>query len=98
VSASADGLFVSDGTATWQLLADAFGTLWHRVPTPPVKSTNSGVASKIALDSRGRVNWDGACQPFDELVDASSFACDGQTLAVTLPTSYHVFLVARVAP
>jgi len=31
----------------------------------------------------------------DELAGASSFASDGQTLAVTLPTSHLVFLVAR---
>jgi hypothetical protein len=90
-------LFVADGNASWQLLADAFGTLWQPVPTPAAKSRVSGARSKAMLDSRGRVGWDGMSQEFAELADASSFACDGQTLAVTLPTSHHVFLVARTA-
>jgi hypothetical protein len=32
---------------------------------------------------------------FADLAESSSFAWDGQTLAVTLPTSYYVFLVAQ---
>jgi hypothetical protein len=96
VTANDDGLFVRASDESWQLLADAFGTYWHHVSMPP-KSRASRVASKIAIDSRGRVAWDGTHQDFVELADASSFACDGQTLAVTLPTSHHVFLVARVA-
>jgi hypothetical protein len=87
-------LFISAGKETYQLLADVFGTQWHRVPTFPVKSTTSGA---VSLDTRGKVAWNGMCQDFAELADASSFACDGQTLAVTLLTSYHVFLVARAS-
>ncbi len=97
VTAADGGLFVSDGNATWQLLADVFGTLWHRVPTAPAACAASGVASNVAIDSRGRVDWDGTCHNFVELADVSSFGCDGQTLAVTLETSHHVFLVARAA-
>jgi hypothetical protein len=89
-------LFASDGNASWELLADVFGTLWHPVPNTPAKSKASDV-SKVAIDSRGRVVWNGTHQEFGELAEASSFAWDGQTLAVTLPTSHHVFLVARAA-
>jgi hypothetical protein len=127
-TANGDRLIVSDGHATWQLLADVFGTLWHRVPTSPTDSGPSritpnpassgrgaredggrgvggegigvgreGIPSKIEMDSRGGVSWDGIHQQFDQLADANSYACDGQTLAVTLPTSYHVFLVARTS-
>jgi hypothetical protein len=97
VTAHDGSLFVTDGNETWQLLADAFGSLWHPVPISPTQSRASGVVSHIAVDSNGRVAWEGMCQDFVELADASSFACDGQTLAVTLPTSHHVFLVARAA-
>lgn len=90
-----DGLFVTDGSESWQLLADAFGCHWHRVPKMPAKSKTSASASKVAIASGGRVTWDGMQQDIVELADASSFACDGQTLAVTLATSHHVFLVAR---
>jgi len=97
VTAHDGALFVTDGNEAWQLLADAFGTLWHRVPASKPKSRASAVGSKVAIDPSGRVAWDGTSQDFVELADASSFACDGQTMAVTLPTSHHVFLVARVA-
>ncbi|CAN5238934.1 hypothetical protein BH11PLA2_BH11PLA2_09660 [soil metagenome] len=88
------GLFVSDGIASWQLLADACGTLWHRVTKVPAPDANT---PNVTLDSRGKVVWNGVQHKFDELTDASSYAFDGQTLAVTLPTSHHVFLVACTA-
>jgi hypothetical protein len=92
VTAAEDELYVSDGVAAWKLLADACGTLWHRVKKIPSKaSANAGVA----VDPRGRVAWYGEDSKFDELAESRSHAFDGQTLAVTLPTSHHVFLVAR---
>jgi hypothetical protein len=97
VNASADMLFIADGCETWQLIADAFGTLWYRVRTAPPQCKAVGMASKVTIDRRGRIAWDGICQDFPELAEASSFDCDGQTLAVTVPTSHHVFLVARIA-
>ena len=93
VSANEAGLFVADGHETWQLLADAFGTLWHPVPGSAPQSSSPAAGSRVAIDSQGKVTWHGTHR-FVELAEASSFACDGQTLAVTLPTSYHVFLVA----
>jgi hypothetical protein len=97
VAANNGNILITDGGETWQLLADAFGTLWHRVSISPTKSRTSAARSKIVIDSGGRVAWDGMNQDFAELADASSSACDGQTLAVTLPTSHHVFLIARAA-
>lgn len=91
VTANDAGLFVTDGVDTWQLLADVFGTLWHPVPSDVARP--SGVRSQITLDARGKIAWKGTNQIM-ELAEASSYACDGRTLAVTLPTSYHVFLVA----
>ena len=90
-------MFVSDGDSSWQLLADVFGTLWQRVPSLPANSSAASSASKITFDLHGQVDWNGTQHEFAELAEASSFACDGQTLAVTLPTSHHVFLVARAA-
>lgn len=90
-------LIVSDGNTSWQLLADVFGTQWNRIPGLPPKTMSSASSSNVTIDRRGRVDWDGMQHDFADLVEAGSFACDGQTLAVTLPTSRHVFLVARVA-
>ncbi|MCA9130201.1 MAG: hypothetical protein KDB22_24105 [Planctomycetales bacterium] len=86
-------LFVSDGEARWQLLADAFGTLWHRVVFQPGSASSK---SKVTVDANGLVTWGDVQQTFSELQDASSCACDGQTLAVTLNTSHFVYLVARL--
>jgi hypothetical protein len=94
VTANDAGIFVADGDNAWQLFADTFGTLWHRVPS----TLANGSASKpprVKIDARGNVTWDGT-HAFAELAEASSFASDGQTLAVTLPTSYQVFLLAQV--
>lgn len=85
-------LFVTDGELSWRLLADVFGTLWQRVPKAPTKSVSP---AKVAVDVRGRVSWDSHTANIPELAESSGFACDGTTLAVTLPTSHHVFLVAR---
>jgi hypothetical protein len=87
-------LFVADGHARWRLLADVFGTLWHRVPDAP---PNSKSPSDVSLDTAGRIRWAGATAELPVLAQSSSSACDGHTLAVTLPTSHHVFLVARVS-
>lgn len=92
VTANDAGLFVVDGDNAWQLLADVFGTLWRRVPGSAAKT--SAPASPVAIDECGNVSWEGI-HPLVELAEANSRACDGQTLAVTLPTSYHVYLVAR---
>jgi hypothetical protein len=97
VTASNGMLIVSDGQSHWELRADVFGTLWHRIPTPAHRSSPAATQPSIAIDPRGRVAWGDTHQQFAELADASSFASDGQTLAVTLPTSYHVFLVARTS-
>ena len=60
---------------------------------PSKAAANAGVA----IDPKGRVAWNGEDATFGELAESSSQAFDGQTLAVTLPTSHHVFLVARSA-
>jgi hypothetical protein len=94
VTASNGALFVSDGLSHWELRADVFGTLWHRIPTPVPRPSSAPMQQNIAIDSRGHVVWGEAKHQFPELADANSYASDGQTLAVTLPTSFHVFLVA----
>jgi hypothetical protein len=96
VTLQGDRLLVSDGDTAWALLADAFGELWHRMPGSTASPTAGRHSPTTVIDATGRVSWDGRQERFEELADASSFACDGQTLAVTLPTSHHLFLVARV--
>jgi hypothetical protein len=89
-------LLVQDGDGNWELLADVFGTYWHRVPHNS-RSPKSVPQAEPAIDKRGRVTWGDASTVLPELAEVESFASDGQTLAVTLPTSHHVFLVARIS-
>jgi hypothetical protein len=93
--AARDGhLFVTDGEGRWQLLADVFGTLWQPIAMSPEAAAH---ADDVKIDARGRVTWAGAVRELGELAGSSSYACNGHTLAVTVPTSHLVFLVARSA-
>jgi hypothetical protein len=87
---------VSDDHGEWQFLADAYGTLLQRVTetSAPMPPAPRGVAGG-EIDRRGVVRWRGQQQAFPHLAEATSFACDGTTLAVTIPTSHHVFLLSR---
>jgi hypothetical protein len=87
-------LFVSDGHAHWELLADAYGELLQRTATMKTSSDPSKASPKIHVS--GKVEWDSRSATFSELASASSSVCDGTTLAVTLPTSHHVYLLALV--
>jgi hypothetical protein len=94
VVANVEGeLLVSDGEFTWSLLTDVFGTHMQRVdrPGPPPGRAAKGVT----FDGSGIITWDNASARIDDLANISSLACDGATLAVTIPTSHHVFLLAR---
>ncbi|HZZ79330.1 MAG TPA: hypothetical protein VFE62_12480 [Gemmataceae bacterium] len=91
VAVSDANLVVMDGVGSWQLFADVFGTMWLPIDALH-KPRKQGAAS---IDKNGRVTWGKTRHDFPQLAEATSFACDEQTLAVTLPTSYHVFLVAR---
>lgn len=93
VTLQSDGLVITDGDSDWRLFADVFGTFWQRIPHSSTKATRS---TGVLIDARGRISWNGMTQQFDDLAESNSHACDGQTLAVTLPTSYHVFLVAQI--
>jgi hypothetical protein len=94
VSLHDGALLVDDGESEWGLLADAYGQYFHRTGAPRTvrKSRTRG---DVAVDRSGRVRWGKMEGTFPFLGDAASIACDGMTLAVTIPTSHHVFLLAR---
>ena len=99
-------LMVTDQTTVWRLFADTYG--WHLQRqgnadefAPPDLSPSKRVAvtdAEPVFGSDGRLRWNGHEQRFAYLAGASSHAFDGQTLAVTLPTSFHLFVVARTTP
>jgi hypothetical protein len=88
-----DHFLVSDGESTWMLLADLHGSTFQRIDNPPLKP--NWTAAAIQADPDGTLWWGEATARFEELARFSSHASDGKTLAITLPTSHHVFLLAR---
>lgn len=91
VCCSETGLHVTDGKAHWDLIADAYGTFLHRChPRKPRRPADR--SPTIFAD--GKVSWDDRSAFFPELAKSSSRAFDGTTLAVTLPTSHQIYLLA----
>lgn len=91
-------LVVEDGESEWRLMADACGTCFQRIGDARGGSKKGrSVADHPALDVEGSIFWDGAGGRFRELANATSQASDGTTLAVTIATSHHVFLLARTS-
>jgi hypothetical protein len=92
VWSSAGQLFANDGEGTWQLIADRFGCVFMRHDASPRHE-----GSNATVKSDGSVVFPDQRATFAELASATSFAFDGVTLAVTIPTSHAVYLVAKGA-
>ncbi len=88
-------LCVTDRKQVWRMDADIFGFRLHKIEMAPEELRDRSKNPTVEVDSRGRVSWDGFVSNHPELANASSYACDGTTLAVTIPTSFHVFLLTR---
>lgn len=93
VTCSAGRLLASDGRSRWQLIADAYGSWFRRLPEEKVAA--SKLPAGVVVDRRGNLKWGALAQVAPHLASATGAACDGVTLAVTIPTSHHVFLFAR---
>jgi hypothetical protein len=89
-------IYITDGHQRWQLHADRFGYTLYRAEA---KDTTSSVANNSpSISSDGLLKWGKLTVHRPDLAHSTSHAFDGTTLAVTIPTSYHVFLFARQAP
>ena len=88
-------LCVTDRKQVWRIDADSFGFRLHKMEmaAEELNSTRKSSAAKVA--SNGRVTWDDDVLVRPELAGSTSHACDGTTLAVTIPSSFHVFLFSR---
>jgi hypothetical protein len=95
------GVVVRDEASVWRLYADCYG--WHLHRLGDVNEIDVAVRSRsekaaaVRIDDAGRVQWGKTRVEFKHLAGVSSQAFDGKTLAVTVPTSYHVFLIADKA-
>jgi hypothetical protein len=89
-------LCVTDRKQIWRIDADSFGFRLHKMEMAPedLKSNQASRAPKVASD--GKVTWDNHVLLRPELAGSTSHACDGTTLAVTIASSFHVFLLSRV--
>lgn len=100
-------LFVHDHSSLWRLYTDRFGWTLHRA-SESILTTKISIKGKpnrkpkvdrdVNIASDGTVAWSKQSVRFAHLAYASSQAFDGHSLAVTLPTSFHVFVVAPVTP
>jgi hypothetical protein len=91
VFASGSHVYATDGDGTWRILADVFGCVLVRDSAATQAAGNQPVT--VAAD--GTIKWMNDQEKFASLANSTSFACAGRTLAVTVPNSHHVFLVAR---
>jgi len=84
-----------DGETCWLVTADVFGATLHRAGKElPANEPNLA----YRLDAKGRVFHQGRSRTFKELQDSTSFACDATTLAVTVPLSHSIYLIAWSEP
>jgi hypothetical protein len=102
-SCAEGSLLISDSQSRWQLLADCYGAHFHRIgPAPRPSRRHRRESPAISCEDPVRIGRDGTLtwkrlqERFPELQNATSAASDGQTLAVTIEDSHHVFLVAAV--
>jgi hypothetical protein len=91
--ASVDGaLLVTDAVGTWEMHADAFGVSFLRTAIAFPAEAPEGL-----VDARGGLTFAWRSALFPALAGATSTAATAHTLAVTLPTSHRVSLVALAA-
>jgi hypothetical protein len=88
-------IHITDGYHRWQLHADRFGYTLYRVDTR--ETTDVVTKNCPSISSDGSIKWDKLNAHRPDLSQSTSQSFDGITLAVTIPTSYHVFLFARQA-
>jgi hypothetical protein len=93
VITSSGDFYVFDNENCWLLTADIFGATLHRLGTDLPDEDKPG-ANDFTIDKKGRVYKLNQHSPFPELASPASFAANETTLAVTLPHSFGVYLVA----
>lgn len=92
VSTSGGHWYASDGVRSWRVYADRFGLAYRRVEALPAP----GGSGYLSL-SGGRITDPATDEVLDvpELVDATSWASSGATLAATTPWTHGILFVAR---
>lgn len=88
-------LYAFDAESCWVLFSDCYGSSFKRygADLPPGKPEN---LDDFRIDQAGKVARDGATESFPPLADWASYASTQWTLAVSLPQSHYIYLVAAV--
>lgn len=81
-----------DGKLSFIISADIYGTTLTKVD--PSLLAGGGPVCRGTINSAGAAEFGGLKGDFHELAGASSFACSTFTMAVTIPESHHLFLIA----
>lgn len=95
VSCSDGQLVATTDGISWRMIADGYGAWFQRMAATRTKPTP--LPKDVSVDARGTVRWGKLTFAAPHLVEPSSIACDGETLAITIPTSHRIFLFARTA-
>ncbi|MFO0922227.1 MAG: hypothetical protein U0905_07045 [Pirellulales bacterium] len=87
-------LLLTDGELTLELFADRFGASLRRYEGPTDEIDYAGRTSEATVDSEGTIYWKKKRLAREELTHPTSFVSVGSTLAVTIGTSFRVYLFA----
>lgn len=86
-------LCATDDVGVWKVIADRFGSSLVRLNIQPQSKSRS--LANVQVDSSGMILWENERLLREDLAGSNSSVCNGQTFAVTIPTSYRVFLFAK---
>jgi len=92
-----DGEFVAfDSGIGWTVKADLFGATFHRInDAPPFQP--AAPQPGVSIDGSGVVSIAGHTAKLHSLAGSSASAALQRTLAVTLPLSHAIYMVALAA-
>lgn len=93
VALSEGELVAFDKENCWAITADLFGATFHRIGNSLPEIDNRR-RTDFTMDKSGRVTRDSRSAVFAQFAGASSTASNETTLAVTIPHSHSVYLIA----
>jgi len=86
-------LIAVDREGSWLVMADVFGATFHRLGAARTLEKKS-TGGAFAIDKRGNVSCGSQSMAFPPLANATSSAATDTTLAVTIPHSHAIYLIA----
>lgn len=93
VASDGEAIVAYDGEASFGLWSDFYGSTLRRTSQTSGNSSGQG-QSGFSIDQNGTVRFGAFSRSFPPLAGCSSFAATADTLAVTLPHSHSIYVVA----